>query len=126
MKASSASSFLRHIWVGGIFCFLFLAGTGVAYANAANNGTSGKADGAAKQELVINQVDPPKKKADTASAAKETKPEVKQAEVKKEGAQSGYFSFSFLYYLFYKTNFTESTNEALRNSINSLVSRLID
>ena len=120
-----AASILRHIWVGGLFCLLFLAATSVAYANALNNGTTATVERTAEQELLVEQTEPPKKKGDI-SAAKDSKVSTKQAEVKKESPTSGFFSFSFLYYLFYKMNVAESTNNALRSSLNSLISRLID
>ena len=125
-----APSLLRHIWISCIICTLFLAATGVAYANASNNGANGKAD-SSKQELVVKQEDTtPNNKIEAAAmptqSAAATKTEPKPAEVKKEGATTGFFSFSFLYYLFYKTNFAETTNNAFRNSCNKLISCLID
>lgn len=121
-----AASLLRHIWVGGFFCFLFLAATGVAYANASNTGTSGKTESTAKQELVVKQTEPSKEHSEVVSVPKRGKGEPKPAEVKKEGVTQDYFSFSFLYYLFYKTDFAESTNNVLRNSLNAFISRLIN
>jgi hypothetical protein len=120
-----AASLLRHLWVGGFFCFLFLAATGVAYANASNTSTLGKSESTAKQEHVVKQAEPSGKHAETVSVPKQGKAEPKSAEVKKEGVTQDYFSFSFLYYLFYKTNFAESTNNVLRSSLNAFISRLI-
>lgn len=124
-----SASLLRHLWICCLICILFLAATGVAYANATNNAANGKAD-SSKQELVMKQEDSPNNKIEVASvstqSATATKAEPKPAEVKKEGATTGFFSFSFLYYLFYKTKFAETTNNAFRNSLNTLISRLLD
>ena len=124
-----AASLLRHIWVGCFICGLFLAATGVAYAGANTNGTNGKADNGTKQELSLKQEDPGKKKVEAVSVSNQgtaAKAEAKPAEVKKEEANTGMFSFNFLYYLFYKTNFAESTNNALRASWNAFIDRLLD
>jgi hypothetical protein len=126
-----AASLLRYIWVGCFICCLFLVATGVAYAGACNNGINGKATTVAKAEVEVQQVEPPvKKKADASVVSKDVmvdKQENKHPEVKKETATAGnYFSFSFLYYLFYKTNFAETTNSALRSSLKTLVSNLLD
>ncbi|WP_224995511.1 hypothetical protein [Cesiribacter sp. SM1] len=126
-----AASLLRYIWVGCFICCLFLAATGVAYAGACNNGTNGKAATVAKAEVEVQQVAPPvKKKTEAAVVSKDVmvdKQESKQTEVKKEAATAGnYFSFSFLYYLFYKTNFAETTNSALRSSFKTIVCNLLD
>ena len=125
-----AASLLRHIWIGCFICFLYLAATGIAYAGATNNGTNGKGATVTKQEIQVQQTEPSVKKNSNApdGVAKdgiESKSDGKPAEVKKEGSTT-YFSFSFLYYLFYKTNFAETTNGALRNSWNAFISRLID
>lgn len=121
-----AASILRYIWVGGLFCLLFLAATSVAYANALNNGTTATVERTAKQELLMEQAEPPKKKKEGISAAKDSEVSAKQPEVKKESPTSGFFSFNFLYYLFYKMNVAESTNDALRSSLKSLISRLVN
>ena len=124
-----AASLLRYMWVSFFMCALFFVATGVAYANASNNGANGKAD-TSKQELVVKQEEPPKKKTEVVSVSQPGtavgKAEPKPAEVKKEGATSGYFSFSFLYYVFYKINFAETTNNAFRNSLDALISRILD
>ncbi|AHM60793.1 hypothetical protein D770_12695 [Flammeovirgaceae bacterium 311] len=127
-----ASSLFRYIWVSSFICCLFLAATGVAYAGACNNGIKGKTVTVAKTELEVQQVAPVVKKKTEASATVSNnglvdKQESKQTEVKKENATaSNYVSFSFLYYLFYKTNFAETTNSALRSSISNFINCLLD
>ena len=125
-----ASSLLRHIWVGCFICGLFLFTTGVAYATGGPGGDAVKEEAPAKKELVVKQEDPAKRKAEVATAVTPkdpaaAKPESKNPEVKKQEASAGFVSFNFLYYLFYKTNFAEATNNALRSSWNAFIGKLI-
>ncbi len=124
-----ASSLLKHIWVGSFICALFLTATGVAYAGANNTGTNGKTEVCTQQELAVKQNEQAKKKIAAVAVPKQNevaKPAPKQTtEVKKEDAPAGFFSFSFIYYLFYKTNFAESTNHAFKTTLKAFVDKLI-
>lgn len=127
-----ASSLLKHIWIGCFICGLFLAATGVAYAGATNTGNNGKTESCTQQEKAIKQQEQMTEQLAAFTVPNQeknkenNKPAPKQAEVKKEEAGNGMFSFSFIYYLFYKTNFAESTNNAFKSSLKAFISRIID
>lgn len=127
-----ASSLLKHIWIGCFICGLFLAATGIAFAGATNTGNNGKTDVCTQQEKAVKQHEQVSTQVAVITVPDHEKDNVKdktapkQAEIKKEEAGSGMFSFSFIYYLFYKTNFAESTNNAFKSSLKAFISRIID
>lgn len=125
-----AASLLRQFFAACFICGMLIAGSSMAYASVANNGAKGKAEVCAKQELAVQQNDPlTKKKADASSTIGKENPAQKvvdeKPEVKKESSASQ-ASFSFLYYLFYKGNFAETTNNAIRSSLSNAIRCLLD
>lgn len=127
-----ADSLFRHIWVGILFCSM-MTFAAVAFADEpANGGTKGKTDASAKEVLITPPQQEPasvKKKTDPSAITKDPVAPAKaeeKTEVKKDNTNNGHFSFSFLYYLFYKGNFAENTNKAILTSWNTLLYRLLN
>jgi hypothetical protein len=129
-----AASLLRQFWAACFVCGILVAASGIAFANASNNGTKGTADCTIKKEVEFQQQDPVVKKKEQPEAVAMPLPQQenpaqkvdnKTPEVKKENV-SAPTSFSFLFYLFYKGNIAETTNNAIKVSLSNLVNRLLD
>lgn len=129
-----AASLLRQFWAACMVCGILVAATGIALASTSNNGTKGTAECTIKKEAEFQQQDPVAKKKEQPQAVAMPLPQKenpaqkvdnKTPEVKKENV-SAPTSFSFLFYLFYKGNIAESTNNAIQVSLSNLINCLID
>ncbi|WP_161622708.1 hypothetical protein [Cesiribacter andamanensis] len=128
-----APSLLRQFWAACFVCGILMAATGISYASGCTNGTNGKAEAVQQKEIQLQQEDSAPKKKTEATAVPLPAPQrenpaqkvdTKTPEVKKEGGSTT--SFSFLFYLFYKGNFAETTNNAIRSSLSTFIQRILE